>query len=61
MAIAEEQQCFIEEVQLRLPALQTSAVESASEADIYRGARPETTQRVMIRSLQVNAIPSGTI
>ena len=33
MAIAEEQQCLIEEAQLRLPTLQTSAVESASEVE----------------------------
>ena len=45
----------------QIPAPQTSAEESASEAEIYGGARPKTTQRVMIRSLQVNAIPSGTI
>ena len=32
MAIAEEQQCLIEEVQLRLPTPQTSTVESVSEA-----------------------------
>ena len=61
MAIAEEQQCLMEDMQLRLPAPQTSAVDSASEAEIYGGARPKTTQRVMIRSLQVNDIPSGTI
>ena len=40
VAIAEEQQCSIEEVQLRLPTLQASAVESASEAENYGGARP---------------------
>ena len=50
MAIAEEQQCLIEEAQLRLPTPQTSAVESASEAENYGGARPKTTQRVTIRS-----------
>ena len=46
MAIAEEQQCLIEEVQLRLPTPQTFAVESTSQAENYGGARPKTTQKV---------------
>ena len=58
MVIAEEQQCLIEEAQLRLPSPQTSAVESASEAESYSGARPRTTQRVTIRSPQVEAVPA---
>ena len=57
MAIAEEQQCLIEEAQLKLPTPQTSAMESASEAENYGGARPKTTQRVTIRSPQVEAVP----
>ena len=46
MAIAEEQQCLIEEGQLRLPTPQTSAVESASETENYGGTRPKHTQRL---------------
>ena len=57
MAIAEEQQCLIEEAQLRLPTPQTSAVESASEAEIHGGARPKHTPRVTIRSPQVETVP----
>ena len=53
MVIAKEQQCLIEETQFRLPTQQTSAVESASEAENYGGARPKNTQRVTIRSPQV--------
>ena len=34
---------LIEEAQLRLPTPQTSAVESASEAEIHSGARPKCT------------------
>ena len=59
MAIAEEQQCVIEEAQLRLPTPQTSAVESASEAENYGGTRPKHTQRVTIRSQQVEAVPAS--
>ena len=59
MAIAEEQQCLMEEVQLRLPMPQTSAVESASEAENHGGARPKVTQRVTIRSPQVEAVPAS--
>ena len=59
MAIAEEQQCLIEEAQLRLQTPQTSAVESASEAENYGGAIPKTTQRVTIRSTQVEAVPTS--
>ena len=59
MAIAEEQQCLIEEAQLRLPTPQTSVVESASEAESYGGARPKHTQRVTIRSPQVEAVPAS--
>ena len=43
MGIAEEQQCLIGEVQLRLPTPQSSAVESASEAENYGGAINKTT------------------
>ena len=57
MAIAEEQQCLMEEAQLRLPTPQTSAVESASEAEIHGGTRPKHTTRVTIRSLQVETVP----
>ena len=57
MAIAEEQQHLIEEAQLRLPTPQTSAVESASEAEIHGGARPKHTPRVTIRSPQVETVP----
>ena len=57
MAIAEEQQCLIEEAQLRLPTPQTSAVESASEAEIHSGARSKRTPRVTIRSPQVETVP----
>ena len=57
MAIAEEQQCLIEEAQLRLPTPQTSAVESASEAEIHSGTRPKHTARVTIRSPQVETVP----
>ena len=60
MAIAEEQQCFIE-AQLRLPTPRTSAVESALEADNYGRARPKTTQRVTIRSPQVKAVPASNV
>ena len=59
MAIAEEQHCLIEEAQLRLPTPQTSAVESGSEAENYGGTRPNTTQRVTIRSPQVEAVPAS--
>ena len=59
MAIAEEQQCLIEEAQLRLPTPQTSAVESASEAENYGGARPKTIQRVTISSPQVEAVAAS--
>ena len=59
MAIAEEQQCLIEEAQLRFPTPQTSAVESASEAENYGGARPKCIQRVTIRSPQVEAVPAS--
>ena len=59
MAMAEEQQCLIEEVQLILPTPQTSAVESASEAENYGWARPKTTQRVTIRSSQVETVPAS--
>ena len=59
MAIAEEQQCLIEEAQLRLPTPQNSAVESASEAEIYGGARPKRTPRVTIRSPQVETVPDS--
>ena len=57
MAITEEQQCLIEEAQLRLPTPKTSAVESASEADIHGGARPKHTPIVTIRSPQVETVP----
>ena len=57
MAIAEEQQCLIEEAQLRLPTPQTSALESASEAENHGGARPKWTPRVTIRSPQVETMP----
>ena len=57
MAIAEEQQHLIEEAQLRLPTPQTSAVESASEAENHGGARPKNTPRVTIRSPRVETIP----
>ena len=57
MAIAEEQQCLIEEALLRLPTPQTSAVESASEAEIHGGARPKCTPRVIISSPQVETVP----
>ena len=59
MAIAEEQQCLIEEAQLKLPTPQTFAVESASKAENYGEARPKTTQRVTIRSPQVEAVPAS--
>ena len=55
MAIAEEQQCLLEEAKLRLPTPQTSAVES--EAEIHGGARPKRTPRVTIRSPQVETVP----
>ena len=61
MAIAEEQQRLIEEAQLRLPTPQTSAVESASEAEIHSGARPKRTPRVTIRSPQVETVPVSKI
>ena len=61
MAIAEEQQCLIEEAQLRLPTPQTSTVESASEAEYYGGARPKTTQRTSISSPQAKAVPASKI
>ena len=35
-------------------------VESASEAEDYGGAGPKTTQRVTIRSPQVEAVPAST-
>ena len=54
MAIGEEQQ-----VQLRLSTPQTFAVESTSQAENYGGARPKTTQRVTIRSPQVEAVPTS--
>ena len=57
MAIAEEQQCLIEEAQLRLPTPPTSAVESASEAEIHGGARPKHTPRVTIKSPQLETMP----
>ena len=57
MAIAEERQHLIEEAQLRLPTPKTSAVESASEAEIHGGARPKHTPRVTIRSSQVETVP----
>ena len=56
MAIAEEQQCIIEEAQLRLPTPQTSAVESTSEAENHGGARPKHTPRVTSRSPQVETM-----
>ena len=56
---AEEQQCYIEKVQLRLPTPQIFAVESASEAENYCGARPKTTQRVIIRSPHVESVPAS--
>ena len=59
MTIAVEQECLIEEAQLRLKTPQTSAAESASEAENYGGARLEMTQRVTIRSPQVKAIPAS--
>ena len=59
MAIAKGQQHLIEEAQLRLPTPKTSAVESASEAEIYDGARPKSTQRVTIRSPQLEAVPAS--
>ena len=59
MAITEEQQYLIEEAQLRLPTPQTSVVESASEAENYGGARPKHTQRVTIRSPQVESVPAS--
>ena len=59
MAIAEEQQCLIEEAHLRLPTPQTSAVESSCEAENYGGARPKTIQRVTIRSPQMEAVSSN--
>ena len=59
MAIAREQQCLIEEAQLRLPTPQTSAVESASEAEIHGGARPKRTTRVTLRSPQVETVPGS--
>ena len=59
MAIAEEQQCLIKEAQLRLPTPQTSAVESASKAKDYDGATPKTTQRVTIKSPQMEAVPAS--
>ena len=61
MAIAEEQQCLIEEALLRLPTPQTSAVESASEAENHGGTRPKHTPRVTIRSPQVETIPVSKI
>ena len=36
-------------------------MESTSEAENYDGARPKITQRVTIRSLQVEAIPASNI
>ena len=59
MATAEEQQCLIEEAQLRLQTPQTSAVEFTSESENYGGARPKITQRVTIRSSQVEAVPAS--
>ena len=59
MATAEEQQHLAEEAQLILPSPQNSAVESASETENYQGARPKTTQRVTIRSPQVEAVPAS--
>ena len=59
MAIAEEQQCLIEEAQFRLTTPQISAVESASEAENDGGARPKTTQRVTVRPSQVEAVPAS--
>ena len=53
MAIAEEQQCLIEEVQFWLPTTQTSAVESACEQKIMVGLG------VIIRSPQVEAVPAS--
>ena len=57
MSIAEEQQHLIEEAQLRLPTPQTSALESASEAENHGGARLKCTPRVTIRSPQVETMP----
>ena len=59
MAITQEQQHLIEEAQLRLSTPQTSAVESASEAENYGGARPKCTQRVTTRSPQVETVPAS--
>ena len=61
MAIVEEQQCLLEEAQLRIPTPQTSAAKSASDAENYVGARPKITQRVTIRSPQAEAIPVSNI
>ena len=57
MAIAEEQQCLIEEAQLRLPTPQMFAEASASEAEIHGGARPKCTPRVTFRSPQEETVP----
>ena len=61
LAIAEAQQCLIEEVQFRLPTPQTSAVEFGSEVQNYGGAKPKTTQRVTIWSPQVEAVSASKI
>ena len=58
MATAEEQQCLLEEAQFNLLTLQTSVVESKSEAESSGGARPKKTQRVTIKSPQVRAVSS---
>ena len=56
----EEQHCMLKEARLNLTTPLTSEVE-ASEPENYGGARPKTTSRAKVTSVNPSILPQETV